>query len=206
VLAPIWWLVRGYVAVAAINVVTGNAWSAAQPGVPKLAGSVYLGAAAILAGMAVSVGLGLWARVPRGLAIAGNLALVAAIIPVAIHNAGPGYEPIPYQQEYAQQVEALRYTQAVSGLTYNGSPIKNVYPYDRRGRLLHDVRLFGDGGRALDLGEAGRDPTRRPVLTADGEALNAFPIRYFEPGTEKVTNPDAGPTVDAKPLITRPLK
>jgi hypothetical protein len=206
VLAPIWWLVRGYVAVAAIVLVTGSSWSAAQPGVPKFSGSAYWGVAAILAGMGVSVAVGLWGRVPRGLAIAGNLALVAAIVPVAIHNAGPGYEPIPYQQGYEQQVEALRYTQAMSGLTYNGSPIKNVYPYDRRGRLLHDVRLFGDGGRPLDVGAAGGDPTRRPVLTTDGEALNAFPIRYFDPGTEKVTNPDAGPTVEAKPLITAPLK
>ncbi len=39
-----------------------------------------------------------------------------------------------------------------------------------------------------------------------GAALNAFPIRYYEPGTHKVANPDAGPTVDAKPLTTEPLK
>jgi hypothetical protein len=206
VLAPIWWLVRGYVAIAAIVLVAGNTWSAAQPGVPKLSGSVYLGLAAILAGMAISVGLGLWARVPRGLAIAGNLALVAAIVPVAIHNAGPGYEPIPYRLALEQQVQALRYTQAASGLSYNGDTVLNLYPIDRRGRLLHDVRLFDDNGRPLDIGEAGADPTRRAVLTADGEALNAFPIRYSDPDTGKVTNPDAAPEIDAKPVTTPPLK
>ena len=103
-------------------------------------------------------------------------------------------------------MEAVRYQQSIQGLAYNGDPIKNVYPYDRRGRLLHDVRLFGDGGRPLDIGEVGGDLTRRPVPTVDGEALNAFPIRYYAPGTHKVANPEAVPTVDAQPLTTEPLK
>ncbi len=205
VLAPIWWLVRGYVAVAMLVIFTTNEWSTRQPGLPRLEDSTELGAVAILAGVAVSVTLGLWSRVPRAIAIVTNLALVAAIVPVAIQNIGPGYAPIP-NSELVQQLEAVRYQQAIAGLTYNGDTIHNVYPYDRRGRLLHDVRLFGDGGRPLDIGEAGADQTRRPVLTADGEALNAFPIRYFESGTQKVANPDAGPTVDAKPLTTEPLK
>jgi hypothetical protein len=205
VLAPIWWLVRGYVAVALLVLLTSDTWSTWQPGIPRLESSTQLGAVAILAGVAVSVALGLWSRVPRALAIVANLALVAAIVPVAVQNAGPGYAPIP-DAELVQQMEAIRYQQSMAGLTYNGDTVRNVYPYDRRGRLLHDVRLFGDGGRPLDIGEAGADPARRSVLTADGEALNAFPIRYRDPGTGKVTNPDAGPTVDAKPLTTEPLK
>jgi hypothetical protein len=164
-----------------------------------------LGLAAFVAGIAVWVALGLWSRMPRAVAIVAFLALVAAIVPVAIQNAGPGYEPIP-NAKLVQQMEAVRYQQSIQGLTYDGEPVRNVYPYDRRGRLLHDVRLFGDGGRPLDIGAAGGDPTRRPVLTADGEALNAFPIRYYDPGTPKVANPDAGPSVDAKPITTEPLK
>jgi len=205
VLAPIWWLVRGYVAVATLALLTTDSWSTRQPGIPRLNGSTQLGATAILAGIVVSVILGLWSRVPRPLAVVTNLALVVAIVPVAIQNIGPGYAPIP-SDALVQQVEALRYQQAIAGVTYNGSPVKNIYPYDRHGRLLHDVRLFGDGGRPLDIGEAGADPTRRPVVTADGEALNAFPIRYSDPTTGKVTNPDAGPAVDAKPIITPALK
>jgi hypothetical protein len=205
VLAPIWWLVRGYVAVAFLVILTTDTWSTRQPGIPHLNGSTELGLLAILAGVAVSIAFGLWSRAPRPVAVVANLALAAAIVPVAIQNIGPGYAPIP-NDELAQQVEALRYTQSIAGLTYKGEPVPNVYPYDRRGRLLHDVRLFGSGGRPLDIGEAGADPTRRPVLTEDGEVLNAFPIRYREPGTGKVANPDAGPAVDAKPLTSEPLK
>jgi hypothetical protein len=204
-LAPIWWLVRGYVAVALLVILTTDTWSTYQLGIPHLGGSTELGVAAVLAGVAVSVALGLWSRVPRPVAVVANLALVAAIAPVAIQNAGPGSAPIP-NDDLVQQMEAVRYQQSMQGLAYNGDPIKNVYPIDRHGRLLHDVRLFGDGGRPLDFGEAGADLTRRAVLTADGEALNAFPIRYQDPDTGKVTNPDAAPEIDAPPIITKPLK
>jgi hypothetical protein len=195
------------VAVAAIVMLTSDTWSARQPWLPHFDGGAGLSALAILAGVAVSVALGLWGRAPRMLALVVNLALVAALVPVVAHNVDPGNAPVQSNDaSLVQKLEAIRYQQAQSGLTYNGATVRNVYPYDRRGHLLHDVRLFGDDGRPLDIGEVGGDPTRRPVFTADGEALNAFPIRYREPGTDRVANPDAGPTVDAKPLTSAPLK
>jgi uncharacterized membrane protein len=205
-LAPIWWALRGYVAVAALALLAGTSWSRAQPAIPTLAGGAALGVAAILAGVAISVGLALHRRVPRGLAVAANLVLLAAIVPVAVHNAGPGYERIPdYALAAEQRLEAIRYEQAAAPLAYRGEQIRNVYPYDRRGKLLHDVRLYDDRGRPLDLGDQ-VDPTRRAVTTKDGAVLNAFPIRYFDPGTGEVTDPDAGPEVLAPPIETPPLK
>jgi len=201
VLAPIWWALRGYVAVAAIALATNAEFSARQPAIPWL-GSAQAGALAIAAGVLVSVAIGLWVRVSRPLALAGNAILALALIPVLAHLASPERNPVAASPsvELAQRMEALRYQQSTQGLAYNGETLKNVYPYDRRGHLLHDVRLFGDGGRPLDLGVAGADPTRRPVLTARGEVLNAFPIRYFEPGTNQVADPNAGPKVEAPPL------
>lgn len=202
VLAPIWWALRGYVAVAALALLASAKFSARQPAIPWF-GSAGLGALAIAGGVLISVAIGLWVRVSRPLAIAGNAILALALIPVIAHLASPERNPVAAansDQELVQRMEALRYQQLNSGLTYNGGAVKNVYPYDRRGRLLHDVRLFGDGGRPLDFGAAGADPARRPVFTVDGEVLNAFPIRYREPGTDKVANPNAGPNVDAPPL------
>jgi hypothetical protein len=160
------------------------------------------------AAIVVSVGLGLSRRVPRGLAIVANVALALALIPVAAHLADPSRHPatLDYAQQERQLAEAQRFQQSLAGLSFNGELVKNIYPYDRRGHLLHDVRLFGDRGVPLDVGSRGEDPSRRAVTTKDGPVLNAFPIRYFDPGTGKVADPDAGPEVVAPPLETPPLK
>jgi hypothetical protein len=85
-------------------------------------------------------------------------------------------------------------------------PVVNVYACDRKGRLLQDVRLFAQGGRALDIGADRIDPNRRTVATRAGKlAFNAFPIRYFEPGTRRVAHPDAGAPASPGPLATEPL-
>ena len=103
---------------------------------------------------------------------------------------------------------AVVYTDTVSGptlpgLVYEGVAVENVYPYDRTGRLLHDVRLYDSLGRPLEI--AGADPERRHVLERSGaRAFNAYPIRYFEPGTRRVARPNAGPEIEPVPLRTRP--
>ncbi len=207
VLAPIWWLVRGYVAVAAIALLANARFSARQPAIPWF-GSVELGAAAIAAGVLVSVAIGLFARVPRPLAIAGNAILALALIPVVAHLASPERKPV--QSDLALEVLRMKQVEAAStassaGLSYRGQPLENVYAYDRRGRLLHDVRLYGENGLPLEIRPIDADPSRRVPATTDGQVLNAYPIRYFDPGTRKVSHPDAGPPVDAPP-ITTPLK
>jgi hypothetical protein len=87
----------------------------------------------------------------------------------------------------------------------DGAPVQNVYPYDRRGRLLHDVRLYDQDGRPLNIGRGQGDPNRRLVVTRRGTTvLNAFPIRYFEPGTRRVAHPDAVPHgLNPRPLSAR---
>ena len=64
------------------------------------------------------------------------------------------------------------------------------------------MRLYDSFGKPLDVGGEGSDPNRRPVRDASGgEIFNAFPIRYFEPGTQRVANPNAGAPV-TPPRIT----
>jgi hypothetical protein len=197
-LAPIWWALRGYVAVAAFALAGHQGWFPSQTAVPRLGGSPAFSAAVIGAAVLVSIAIGLLARVPRSLALAGNAVLLAALIPVAVHLAQRGEATTRYV--YAQAVAA-----PTEGLAYYGNPVTNIYPYDRTGRLLHDVRLYGADGHPLNIGKPGADPTRRSVETSSGPALNAFPIRYFDPGTGKVTRPDAGPHVLAPPITTAPL-
>ena len=91
-------------------------------------------------------------------------------------------------------------------MSYNGVAIDNVYPYDRAGRLLQDVRLYDPSGRPLDFGRDFANTDRRIVRDAQGAGVfNAFPIRYFEPGTTLVANPQAGPPIAAPRITTPPL-
>ncbi len=95
--------------------------------------------------------------------------------------------------------------QQPAGLVFDGTPVANVYPFSRRGRLLHDVLLFDGLGRPLEVGGTG-DPNRRYVETAAGRRLfNVFPIRYYEPGTRRVAKPDAAPRVHIPRIATPPL-
>jgi hypothetical protein len=92
-----------------------------------------------------------------------------------------------------------------AGLTYQGVAVENVYPYDRKGRLLHDVRLYDQFGRPIEALPPGGDLDRRQVRQRNGaRTFNAYPIRYYEPGTRRVARPNAGPEIDPLPLRTRP--
>jgi hypothetical protein len=93
------------------------------------------------------------------------------------------------------------------GLAYNGTPIENIYPYTRDGRLLHDVFLYTSQGQPLDVSTVVPDPNRRVPRTASGRPVfNIFPIRYFEPGTRLVRHPNAGPQVRLPRLATPALR
>jgi hypothetical protein len=199
-LAPIWWAVRGYVAVAALALAAGASWSRSHGAVPRI-GNAKLGAAAILLAVAASIALGLWSRRTtraRFPLVALNVALLAAAVPVAIHLSHRTQTPIA--APVVIQVEP------VPGLAYNGAPIDNIYPYSRDGQLLHDVLLFTGAGTPLSLRAKSYDPLRRILFTkAGGRIFNAFPIRYYQPGTTFVLRPNAGPKVKVPRIKTPPL-
>ncbi len=92
---------------------------------------------------------------------------------------------------------------AGTGLSYDGLPVTNVFAYDRRGRLVQDVRLYDARGTPLALNPDDPDRQRRVPRTASGDrAFNAFPVRYFEQGTRRVTRPRAGAPEPPPPLVT----
>jgi hypothetical protein len=91
------------------------------------------------------------------------------------------------------------------GLALDGRQVGNVYPYDRRGRLLQDVRLYDETGAPLDV-RPGEGRPRRVVADRTGadRYFNAFPIRYFERGTSRVRRPRAGALSESPPGIATP--
>lgn len=201
-LAPIWWVARGYAAVGIVAVWLGSEWSGRYPFVPRFSDGPVLGVALVGLGAVASVAGGLILRrrrAPFRLAALANLGLAAALIAVLVEVDNATLSRPTVAPEVGFSLE---------GLVYEGNKVTNVYPFDRKGHLLHDVFLYDQSGVALDIpGDPTSDPQRRFLTAKDGDTLfNAFPIRYFQPGTHKVANPDAGPRVDVPAVATPPLR
>lgn len=184
-LAPLWWAVRGGVAAVLLTLPFGPA------------GAALVAVAVVGAVVSLVIGLRRLPRTPAGVAV--NVLLALAALPVAVF--------VLDQVRDAATVVAYAEPVLPGGLSLDGQPLDNVYAYDRKGRLLYDVRLFDAAGRPLDIGGAGNpDPARRVPRTRTGTpAFNAFPIRYFDPGTTTVANPSAGSPLAPEPLAGAPL-
>jgi uncharacterized membrane protein len=204
-LAPIWWLARAYAAAGALALLSvfGAAWSARHPVVPRL-GSSAVGVVVLAGVVGLSIALGLRTRRNRprtGAARAGlallNAALLAAAVAVVVHVARP--EPV-------RAIGSAITSPSLPGLTNFEVPVQNIYAYSRTGRLLHDVLLYDEFGRPLDIRPHVTDPFRRVLVSASGVHLfNSYPIRYFDPSTGRVAHPDAGPTVHVPRVATPAL-
>jgi hypothetical protein len=200
-LAPLWWAARACLAVGALAVVFEMEWSVRWPMLPRY-GSATMTIVVLVAALAISCALGLATR--RGSLRRTSLLISAAALvatPFVVDAAGaPAY---PIAAEQLASSEAI----AVPGLVYDGIAVDNVYPYDRAGRLLQDVRLFDQQGRPLEFGRGFENPDRRPVFKAGGASVfNAYPVRYFEPGTNRVADPAAGAPQSRGKLATKPLR
>jgi uncharacterized membrane protein len=212
-LAPVWWVTRGYLVVAGLAVVWGTSWSARYPFVPRFGsaelgtypmfprfGGAEVGLGLIALAVAASVRFGLKWRSDgsssRRSVVAFNLACLALLVPVVAQlGAGaPGLTNVVVVQKPLVQ----------QGLANNGTPVLNIYPYSLDGKLLHDVLLYDSAGKAIDIGGNPNvpDPERRVLRTTrNGLLYNAFPIRYYEPGTVRVAHPNAGPSVQTPTVL-----
>jgi hypothetical protein len=205
-LAPIWWAMRGYLAVGFLAVATNASWSSTNHAIPRI-GSGEGGVVAILVAVALSVWLGLRTRGRKtrftALIAAANIGLVLAVIPVAQEITGA--QNAANRQLVSMAYASQKLPPVPEGLSNYGKPIQNIYPYSRDGKLLHDVLLYDGAGNPLEIrGEA--DPNRRIVVSNGGDQMfNAFPIRYYEPGTTHVAHPNAGPPVLTPSILTPTL-
>jgi hypothetical protein len=202
-LAPAWWVLRGYVAACALALLAGLNWSEEYALVPVRYSPAF-GVLLAVAGVAASVWLGMKRLHGRRWLTALNVVLAVATVPILTQALDGRASLATVTEQYYTEFPMP------DGLTVRGEEVRNIYPYDRDGKLLLDVLLYDDQGRPLDIGaqDPQTDPLRRYVFGKTGEPLrNAFPIRYFEPGTSKVADPDAAPKNIVTPEIaTPPLK
>jgi hypothetical protein len=197
-LAPAWWLIRGFLLVAAIAAVTGASWSLEHPWLPHLP-SARWSVSLIVVAVIASLTLGIRTRGVRGAlaaaVVALNVVALLAIVPVERH-----LRRAPATQFVTVSIPSPFTPQ---GLVDNGRRITNLYPYSRTGTLLHDVLIYDQYGNQVRLG-LGRDPLRRVLRGSRGQAVpNAFPIRYFDsPVGRYVSHPDAAPPVHVPKIVT----
>jgi hypothetical protein len=202
-LRPVWWVVRAWVLVGAVTwpIRSTDTWSGNLPFVPRL-GTPEVGLVVLALAVWASVQLGRGAvAAPRRAMLAVNAVAAVLALPVLVSCTDQANNVV-YIQEGAVYVDGGAGIPP-EGVYAGGDQVWNIYAYDAQGNLLHDVRLYDEDGAPLTLGLAS-DVTRKPVVDGKGRLIeNVYPYRYVEPdGT--VRDPDAGPTVDAPPLIGVP--
>jgi hypothetical protein len=207
-LAPIWWVVRGYLVVGLFALATDVGWSIKYPFVPAFGNNGADGALALTLAVAASVALGLYAR--RGAKPVAAISLVAGVLavcaayPVLHHVAGESNANANFR---AAALGSQAVIEPPPGLAISGVPVTNLYPYSREGRLLHDVLIYDGRGVPVEIGANAHDPLRRVLRTPAGKPIfNSFPIRYYESGTRRVAHPDAMPPVKIPKLVTPALQ
>ena len=198
-LRPAWWVLRGWVAGAVIaHLTTASPWDYSLLPVPG--GAIGFWGTVVAIVVSVQIGRGRirpanrrWRHTVTAL----NVVLALALLPVlaSLSNAS----------QYSVYLGTRRVeVPPAEGVYSGGTQVWNIYPYDAAGRMLHDVRLYDQGGNPLSLGLA-FDPTKQQTLDAAGQKVdNAFPYRYLDPTTGQVADPEAAPPIAAPPLLGVP--
>ena len=197
-LAPVWWVARGFLALTFLAQLAGDDWSIRFPLLTRVLGNP-VGWLLLVAFVAGSIALGRRERRAAGRwPVATRAALGIVSVSALAAMAASAQTPSP-----AELAEPL----PVQGLAWDGRTIGNVYAYDRRGRLLQDIRLYDELGTPLDVRRNERG-VRRVVADRSGERVfNSFPIRYYEPGTQRVRRPRAGVLRRRPPgIVTPPVR
>ena len=199
-LEPAWWLLRAYLLVVALFLVTGHGVRDSMLLGPGVLGLLLVGAA-----IAASVAL---ARKPlpaqkRQLLRIGEVVLGVGMFFALVGGSSSG--PSPDYGYYAGSPAP----QTASGswpLLSTAGPVTDIFPYNASGEPLDGVLLYDQDGRPLRVGEQEwwSDQCRRqvrPPLAADGVPVEfSFPQQYVLTGEAL----SGGPVAPAQCQQSRP--
>jgi hypothetical protein len=183
VLRPAWWVLRAWIAVAALRLF----FTAGETGIVGSFPALVLLVLAVVG----SVMLGLRSPLPsqgaRGLLIGGNI-LAVVLLPMILSSfASPSHEWTSGGTETGR------------GLWMDGQPVQNIVPYDSQGRPLQGVQLYDDMGRPLQIGEEFRWYGDRP----EPQRWNVFPIPTPSPEEDVFEEPTDEPAGEPPPAPTQ---
>lgn len=191
-LRPAWWVTRAVVAWWLIRLVV--------PGPLHL----VLGVVGVI--VSVELGRGRWhGRALAVLVALGNVFAVLCLIAVVFGGLGVR-SPAPVRGPVWS---------GPPGLSHDGQPVTNVFPYDAQGHLLTGVQLFDQNGEplAVEPDFTGGDVTRYedgsavreeavPSIDAYGQQVwNAFPLSTIE---RRYAMEGSSPTALVAPTLVRP--
>ncbi len=205
-LRPVWWVLRAYVAVQAIDLVSGNGWTMAL--MPTLSG-FEIPLLVVATVLSVQMGRGrLWPAgahgvLPRVVLLGLNL-LALALTPAVFGKlpTGVSWETVG-QASYPVGGEG-------EGLAHDGVEVSNVYPYDADGQPLVGVQLFDQNGAPLKVGQyvQGGDFQNwaYPWSNVNGEVWNSFPMPEapYDDGEHCCDRMPSPWTSDTPPAFLRP--
>lgn len=193
-LRPGWWVLRGYVLVAAISLLQTETYGT-NPFVPYIGGSYALGAIAVVAAI--------WGSIALGRASVNQPRLRRASIVASLFIAGLGVAGVTQAADTAYFYdEASYYPQSSYLMQPDGSAIMNICPYAADGTPLLGVLLFDQDGRAIS-----NTYQEYPVGQPTPMIQNAYPRQLLipDPNTGELfplpcpTLPKAGPAPTATP-------
>lgn len=200
VLRPAWWVLRAWVAVAALRqMFLGGS------GIVGDFGSLVLLLLAIVASVEIGRRSPLPGHAASAALLLGNLLAVIALPFVVANASGPQTSYVENQVVPPQQ-----------GLWMDGAEVTNILPYDSQGRPLTGVQLYDDRGQPLLVtdwygwdgsGERPPGPANvfpRPqdpdaTVQPDVPALQPTPAETATPSATATGLPSAAPTASATP-------
>jgi hypothetical protein len=202
VLRPVWWVLRGWIAVQVAAVWQGD-W-----GLTFVPGGDLRGVAAVVLGVALSVQLGRgrlwpadgWRRIAvLRLVLVGLNCFAVAMVPVVLNGLDHSRISLSDGQfragfnagfrSAAQQAPVTR----KKGVYVDGTWVSNIYPYDAKGRPLVGVQLFDQIGQPINVvtqPEYADNCIVDDSGTCEGEALDGASTelpRVFYPWTNGAT-------------------
>lgn len=162
-LRPVWWILRGWVAVELLDAIFGRGRYAGDLSVvPHLRGLGWVVLVVAVAG-SVQIGRGkLWPGTPsRGVAarlLILALNLVALVLLPLIVQQVDDQSSATYSRGFGQgyqnglnDARQDSIDQPKAGLYADGKWVSNIYPYDAKGRPLVGVQLFNQIGQPIDV-------------------------------------------------------
>ncbi|MEA2684553.1 MAG: hypothetical protein QOK05_2881 [Chloroflexota bacterium] len=180
-LRPAWWLLRAYLFVVALAVVSGHA--DAVRGIPRpwhRAGLIEIGA--VMVAMVISVRLGrrgvVEGRPARAGILTGNAGLGLLALPLLLTiTSPPSYPPSDPGSEIVQPV-------------YAGAPLINIFPYSSDGKPLHGVLLYDQDGNPVGVaGKGSVVPRSYPTDAAGQPITNSYPLDLVQPDGQPMPAP-----------------
>jgi len=185
-LRPAWWVLRAYLLVLVITVAFSPSYNI-RPIPNPFSSRGLLEIVAMAIAIVVSVRMG---RRNRPLAKGGRMLAIAANVLIAL-IAVPALASMGTFHPFTM-VESGGSGQATQGqqLYTPRGVVTNIYPYSRDGKLLTDVLLYDQDGRALTLDSKMGDVTTDYPVGADGQPItNAYPLHQRHLSGDPVAAP-----------------